>query len=68
MADDRLLEGVDIFVMFPTDGANVDTLSADDGFLFRGGSESSCLDAGIWASCFPAPRCLDGLSDTLSEA
>ena len=46
MANDRLLEGVDIFVMFPIDGANVDTLSTDDGFLLRGDSESSCSDAG----------------------
>ena len=33
MADDRLLEGDDIFIQFPINSANVDTKSIDDGFL-----------------------------------
>ena len=33
MADDRILEGDDIFIQFPTNRANVDSKSTDDGFL-----------------------------------
>ena len=33
MANDRLLEGVDITILLPTDDANVDTRSIEDGFL-----------------------------------
>ena len=61
MTDDRFLKGVDITISFPTYGANVDILSTEDGFLLRVGSESSRLDTRIWASCFPAHRCPDGL-------
>ena len=61
MIDDRFLKGVDITISFPIYGANVDILSIDDGFLLLVGSENSRSDAGIWASCFPAHRCPDGL-------
>ena len=33
MTDYQLLKGVDIFIQFPTYGANVDIRSTKDGFL-----------------------------------
>ena len=50
------------FYFVPTDGANVDTLSTENGFLLWDGSESSRSDVGIWTSCLPAHKCPDKLS------
>ena len=62
MANDRLLEGVDITILLPTDDTNVVTLLTEDGFPFSRCSESSHFGAEVRDFGFLTQRCQDGLS------
>ena len=62
MADDLLLEGVNIFIRFPQTVLNLILSQLRMDSSLRSGSERSRSGAEIWAFYFLAQRCSDRLS------